>query len=163
VTPRRAASIFSTELEAVPSPVTPRAAAQQASKPFKRTRSDHANETAEDYVEAIAETIARSGVCRNADLARLFAVSHVTVNKTIGRLQKEGLVDTEPYGPVALTVAGEKLAAEASRRHETVLEFLLTLGISQAVAEIDSEGIEHHVSDETLRAFRRHIESQSGR
>ncbi|TWT98123.1 Transcriptional regulator MntR [Botrimarina colliarenosi] len=147
----------------MPSSATPRAAAQQASKPFRRTRSDHANETAEDYVEAIAETITKNGSCRNADLARLFAVSHVTVNKTIGRLQKEGLVETEPYGPVALTAAGEKLAAEARRRHEIVLEFLLTLGISKSVAEVDSEGIEHHVSDETLRAFRRHIDSQTDR
>lgn len=141
-------------------PVTPRAAAQKASKPYRRTRSDHASETAEDYVEAIAETIAKNGSCRNADLARLFAVSHVTVNKTIGRLQKEGLVKTEPYGPVALTAAGEKLAAESRKRHEVVLGFLLSLGISQAVAEVDSEGIEHHVSEETLEAFRRHMESR---
>lgn len=128
-----------------------------ASTPFRRTRKDHANETAEDYVEAIAETIGTNGVCRNADLARLFAVSHVTVNKTIGRLQKEGLVETEPYGPVSLTAAGEKLAGESRRRHEIVLEFLLSLGVSQSVAEIDSEGIEHHVSEETLAAFQRRL------
>lgn len=126
---------------------------QPASKPFRRTRSDHANETAEDYVEAIAETIAANGVCRNADLSRLFAVSHVTVNKTIGRLQKEGLVETEPYGPVALTETGEQLAAKARERHRVVLAFLLSLGVSRQQAEIDSEGIEHHVSAETLRAF----------
>lgn len=136
----------------------PKTAGPQASKPFRRTRSDHASETAEDYVEAIAETIAASGVCRNADLARLFAVSHVTVNKTIGRLQKEGLVETEPYGPVSLTRDGERLAAKSKRRHEVVLEFLLALGISRSVAEADSEGIEHHVSEETLRAFQRHID-----
>ncbi len=131
----------------------------QASKPFRRTRSDHASETAEDYVEAIAETIEASGACRNADLARLFAVSHVTINKTIGRLQKEGLVETEPYGPVTLTAAGEKLAEESRKRHAIVLKFLLSLGISRPVAEVDSEGIEHHVSAETLRAFQRHIKA----
>ncbi|MEO0529986.1 MAG: manganese-binding transcriptional regulator MntR [Planctomycetota bacterium] len=131
------------------------AASEPSSKPFRRTRSDHANETAEDYVEAIAETIAANGVCRNADLSRLFAVSHVTVNKTIGRLKKEGLVTTEPYGPVALTKSGEQLAAEAKERHRVVLDFLLSLGVSQQQAEIDSEGIEHHVSAETLRAFER--------
>ena len=142
----------------MPNSTPTRSTSQQASKPYRRTRSDHASETAEDYVEAIAETIAKAGVCRNADLARLFAVSHVTVNKTIGRLVKEGLVATEPYGPVSLTPAGERLAAESRRRHELVLEFLLSLGISRPVAEVDSEGIEHHVSEETLRAFRQHIE-----
>lgn len=136
-------------------------ASPRASKPFRRTRSDHASETAEDYVEAIAETIESNGSCRNADLARLFAVSHVTVNKTIGRLQKEGLVETEPYGPVTLTAAGGKLAAASRRRHEIVLNFLLSLGISRPVAEVDSEGIEHHVSDETLRAFQRQMKASS--
>ncbi|MEN0111914.1 MAG: MarR family transcriptional regulator, partial [Planctomycetota bacterium] len=105
---------------------------------FERTRRDHASETAEDYVEAIAETIAANGACRNADLARRFGVSHVTVNKTIGRLQKGGLVTTEPYGPVGLTPRGEELAAEARERHDIVLRFLLSLGVSQAVAEVDS-------------------------
>lgn len=126
-----------------------------ASQPFRRTRSDHANETAEDYVEAIDETIETNGVCRNADLSRLFAVSHVTVNKTIGRLQKEGLVATEPYGPVTLTETGQQLAAKTKERHRVVLAFLLSIGVGREQAEIDSEGMEHHVSDETLQAFER--------
>ncbi|MEN0111444.1 MAG: manganese-binding transcriptional regulator MntR [Planctomycetota bacterium] len=125
---------------------------------FERTRRDHASETAEDYVEAIAETIAANGACRNADLARRFGVSHVTVNKTIGRLQRGGFVTTEPYGPVGLTPRGEELAAEARERHDIVLRFLLSLGVSQAVAEVDSEGIEHHVSEETLHALKRQLD-----
>ena len=125
----------------------------QPARRFRRTRSDHASETAEDYVEAIAEQIATAGACRGADLARLFGVSHVTVTKTIGRLQAEGLVATEPYAPIDLTKKGSVLAAAAKRRHETVLAFLLALGVSSTAAEIDTEGIEHHVSDETLRRF----------
>ena len=39
----------------------------------------------------------------------------------------------------------------SQRRHEIVYQFLLALGVSQRTASIDSEGIEHHVSDETLR------------
>ncbi len=127
------------------------------SRPYRRTRKDHASETAEDYVEAIAETIRERGVCRGSDLAKLFGVSNVTITKTIVRLRTEGLVDTEPYAPLRLTVKGESLAARSKKRHETVLQFLLALGISRSVAELDSEGIEHHVSEETLRAFRRFI------
>ena len=127
-----------------------------------RTRKDHATETAEDYVEAIAALIEANGQCRVTDLAKLFSVSHVTVTKTASRLQSEGLVDTQPYGPLELTAAGKKLAAAARRRHEIVFNFLRALGVSEAVAEIDSEGIEHHVSEETLSAFQRLIEGQSG-
>jgi DtxR family manganese transport transcriptional regulator len=34
-----------------------------------------------------------------------------------------------------------------------VVEFLLALGVPPAIAEADAEGIEHHVSPETLEAF----------
>ena len=75
---------------------------------------------------------------------------------------RRSLVETEPYGPVSLSPAGEKLAASSRRRHEVVLRFLLSLGVSREVAEIDSEGIEHHVSAETLEAFQRCIEQNDG-
>jgi len=119
----------------------------------KRTRSDHATEVAEDYVEAIAARIEADGVCRAVDLAEQFQVSHVTVNRTIGRLQRDGFVTTVPYGPIELTAAGARLARQAKRRHEIVLEFLIALGVDRATAETDSEGIEHHVSPQTLRAM----------
>jgi DtxR family manganese transport transcriptional regulator len=131
------------------------------SRPFDRTRHDHASETAEDYVEAIAEMIAQKDVCRGADLAKLFGVSHVTVTKTINRLRRESLVDAEPYRPIRLTSKGKRLAKAARRRHEIVLSFLKSLGVSEAVATTDSEGIEHHVSDETLKAFQRFVQSRN--
>ena len=122
-----------------------------------RTRSDHATELAEDYVEAIAEIIETKGVCRTVDLAARFEVSHVTVNRTIGRLVRDGFAETQPYGPVSLTSKGKRLARMASERHAIVREFLIAIGVSERVAQIDSEGIEHHVSAETLRAMRSFI------
>jgi len=124
----------------------------------ERTRRDHANETAEDYVEAIDEFVGLNGQCRLTDLASHFAVSHVTVNKTIARLQREGLVTTERYRPIELTAKGKRLAAATRRRHEIVFRFLIALGVSEETAAIDSEGIEHHVSQETLQAMRRFVD-----
>lgn len=121
--------------------------------PHRRTRADHATELAEDYVEAIAEIEEANGVCRAVDLARQFAVSNVTVNRTIGRLHRDGYVETEPYGPVTLTAKGREVAAASKRRHEIVFKFLVSLGISERTAAIDAEGIEHHVSPETLKKF----------
>jgi DtxR family manganese transport transcriptional regulator len=63
-------------------------------------------------------------------------------------------VNTEPYGPVVLTAKGEGLARKAAERHAVVLEFLIALGVSESTARVDSEGIEHHVSAETLAAMR---------
>lgn len=124
---------------------------------FVKTRRDHASETAEDYVEAIAQTIADKGHCRGVDLVKRFGVSHVTVTRTVARLQTQGWVQTEPFGPVTLTPAGKRLAQDSSKRHQIVLDFLRALGVSANQAEVDSEGIEHHVSQETLQAFQRFL------
>lgn len=125
-----------------------------------RTRNDHATEIAEDYLEAIAQIIEANGKCRAVDLSREFGVSHVTVNRTVGRLQRDGFVKTEPYGPIELTRSGKRVAARSSKRHEIVLEFLLALGVTEAAAIVDSEGIEHHVSQETLEAMQSFIDDQ---
>lgn len=125
------------------------------SKVYQRTRSDHASEVAEDYVEAIDQAISESGVCRAMDLVAHFDVTHATVNNTIGRLQRDGLVQTQPYQPISLTAKGKRLATKVRQRHEIVRTFLCRIGVSEATAAIDSEGIEHHVSKETLDAMRR--------
>src|SRR5262245_58395893 len=124
--------------------------AQDFADRHRRTRRDHAVETAEDYVEAIAQVLADKGVCRVVDLARRFDVSHVTVTKIVARLKENGLVVSEPYKPLELTEAGRRLADRSRERHEVVYRFLLAHGVSKAVAATDSEGIEHHVSPETL-------------
>ncbi len=122
-----------------------------------RVRRDHATELAEDYVEAIAEVIANHGACRAVDLVKKFEVSAVTINRALGRLQRDGLVETEPYGPILLTARGKKLAAMAAERHAIVYQFLLALGIDAVTAKTDSEGLEHHVSPITLKAMQRFI------
>jgi DtxR family manganese transport transcriptional regulator len=122
---------------------------------FRRLRRDHAVEIAQDYVEAIADLVAAVGEARVTDLARRLGVTHVTVNRTLSRLQKAGYVSTKPYRAIFLTAGGHRLAEECKRRHETVVAFLRSLGVSAKAAEMDAEGIEHHVSPETLAAFER--------
>jgi DtxR family manganese transport transcriptional regulator len=133
----------------------PRAAAPTAAR--RRTREEHSQETAQDYVELIAVLIAETGEARAIDLARRLGVTHVTVGRTIQRLQRDGFVTAQPYRSIFLTEAGRKLAAESRRRHEIVVEFLRSLGVPDAVAHSDAEGIEHHVSKETLEAFDRFL------
>jgi DtxR family manganese transport transcriptional regulator len=120
----------------------------------RRTRRDHAMEMAEDYVEAIADIVEAQGSCRVVDLTKRFGVSHVTVTRTVARLQQSGFVVTEPYRPIRLTRKGFHVARRARRRHGIVLQFLLAIGVDPRVAAIDAEGIEHHVSSETLKRFR---------
>ncbi|HEX7631940.1 MAG TPA: manganese-binding transcriptional regulator MntR [Lacunisphaera sp.] len=138
-----------------PAAKTVRPSALQAES-LRQTRREHAAETAEDYVEAIADLATSLGEARVVDLARRLGVTHVTVNRTLARLQREGFVSVQPYRAIFLTPEGRKLAEECQHRHEVVVAFLRSLGISAKTAEIDAEGIEHHVSPETLAALARH-------
>ncbi len=125
-----------------------------ASERFVSTRRAHRDETAEDYTEAIDQLIAQHGCARVGELAELMGVSHVTVTRIISRLQREGLVETEPRKPINLTDAGRRVAHASRERHEAVLRFLIAAGVTLEQARIDAEGIEHHVSEETLAALR---------
>ncbi len=136
--------------------------AASATTSFQKVRSDHARETAQDYVEAVAEIAFRDGECRVKDLSQLLGVSHVTVSRVVSRLQDEGLVTTEPYRPIRLTARGQRLAAESRRRHQIVLGFLKALGVTDAAAHRDAEGIEHHVGEETLQRMEAFVRSQRG-
>src|SRR5271156_5782906 len=97
-----------------------RPSAQQAEM-LRRSRRDRALEVAQDYVEAIADLSVSQGEARLTDLARRLGVTHVTVNRTLARLQQAGFVHTKPYRAIFLTDAGQKLAEECKRRHETVV------------------------------------------
>lgn len=121
----------------------------------------HAQERAQDYVEAIADLIASQGEARATDLAKSLGVTHVTVIRTVQRLQRDRLVTTQPYRSIFLTDAGRRLAAKTKARHERVVLFLEALGVSSVTARIDAEGIEHHVSNETLAAFDKFVASVS--
>lgn len=131
--------------------------AELQARALRQTRREHSTETAEDYVEAIAELTETAGEARAVDLARRLGVTHVTVIRTVARLQRDGYVSTQPYRSIFLTAKGAQLASQSRRRHDTVVEFLLSLGVPEAVAQTDAEGIEHHVSPETLAAFMRFV------
>jgi DtxR family manganese transport transcriptional regulator len=126
-------------------------------------RSARAGAVAEDYVEIVADLLAREGEARATDIARRLGVSHATAVKTLGRLKRDGLVRSKPYRGVFLTEAGETLARRVKARHEIVLAFLLAINVPRDAAEADAEGIEHYVSDATLEAFARHLRTAAGK
>lgn len=87
-------------------------------------------------------------------------ISQPTASKTLARLQREGYITSEPYRSIFLTSKGKQLADVSRARHEVVYQFLLAIGVTKETAKRDSEGIEHHVSEETLGVFERLIDSK---
>ena len=128
---------------------------------FEHVRRAHQMEATEDYVELIDDLIALEGEARLVDIARHLGVSQPTASKTLARLQRDGYINSQPYRSIFLTPKGKKLAVASRKRHDIVFNFLIAMGVSEATAKRDSEGLEHHVSAETLDAFRDFIESRN--
>jgi DtxR family manganese transport transcriptional regulator len=137
--------------------------AAEHSKGFRQTRAARRNALLEDYVELIADLIADGGEARQVDIAARLGVAQPTVAKALRRLTIEGFVVQKPYRGVFLTELGTKIAQASRLRHETVQAFLLSLGVAPETARIDAEGIEHHVSEETLAAFRHSMAGSKAR
>ena len=121
---------------------------------FRQVREAHRRELIDDYVELISDLIREVGEARQVDMAARLGVSQPTVAKMLKRLASVGLVEMIPWRGVFLTQEGEKLAQESRERHQLVENFLLVLGVSPEIARRDAEGMEHHVSEETLVKFR---------
>ena len=128
---------------------------------FGKARSAQSSALLEDYVELIADLLASTGEARPTDIARRLGVSHVTAVKTISRLKREGMATARPYRGVFLTENGEELAARVRTRHRLVVDVLLAMGVPAEAAEADAEGIEHHVSETTLKAFAQFLRSRT--
>src|SRR6202166_4178922 len=127
---------------------------------FGKTRSAQSHALLEDYVELIADLLASEGEARPTDIARRLGVSHATAIKTISRLKRAGLATARPYRGVFLTEKGQALADRVRVRHRLVVDVLCALGVPSESAEADAEGIEHHVSEMTLKAFAQFLKSR---
>lgn len=130
---------------------------------FRQAREARRLELVEDYVELIADLIRAGGEARQVDIAARLGVAQPTVAKMLRRLADDGLVARRRYRGVFLTDAGKALAEQSRARHRIVEAFLRKLGVSAETARRDAEGIEHHVSDETLDALARFATRKHGR
>ena len=107
----------------------------------------------EDYLERILELINRKGYARVVDIAAALKISQASVTNMVQRLDAEGLLRYEKYRGLILTAAGKALARKIAYRHKLLTDFFTLLGLDQRVIYHDVEGMEHHISPQTLRAI----------
>ena len=107
----------------------------------------------EDYLEKIVQLIDEKGYARVADIAEGLGIAQPSVSNMVRRLDKKGFVNLEKYRGMTLTTEGERLARRVVKRHKILEQFLELLGINREVAYEDLEGMEHHISSETLRGI----------
>ena len=129
---------------------------------FEKARVAQGAAMLEDYVELIDDLITGQGEARPTDIARRLGVSHATAIKNIARLKRENLATSKLYRGIFLTPEGTELAARVRARHRLVVDLLMAVGVPAECAELDAEGIEHHVSDLALASFARFLATRNG-
>ena len=138
----------------IPTPKPARPPARKpGSKTPRRSGSRAHSSTVEDYLERILELINTKGYARVVDIAQSLRISQASVTHMVQKLDAEGLLLYERYRGLVLTTAGETLARNITRRHQLLSDFLGLLGLEEQVIHRDVEGMEHHVSNPTVRAI----------
>ena len=132
---------------------------KKAAARHDRVRRQHSDELAEDYVEASDALLEKSGQARVTDLQGIFGVSHVSVIRALKRIEERELIERTDASGWQLTETGKAMAVASASRHALVVRFLSALGVGDAQAEADAEGMEHHISQETLKAMERFLKS----
>ncbi len=127
-------------------------------KHFKEARTQRLREIPEDYTEMISDLIQSRGEVRVCDLAREMGISHVSVLKSVKKLIRDGYLTKNQNQAIELTAIGEAVGTFSKQKHEILLEFLLKLGVPEQIAAADVEGMEHHISKETLQALTEHLQ-----
>lgn len=109
----------------------------------------------EDYLERIHDLIESKGYARVADIARELNFSRPSVTIMIQQLSKDGYLNYEKYRGFTLTQRGLQVARDIRARHEILAEFFLLLGLDRKTVERDVEGIEHHISEASLKKLKK--------
>ena len=111
----------------------------------------------EDYLEVIAELVELKGYATTLDISRFMNVSPPSVTKMLQKLDEKGYLEYEKYHGINLTAIGRQVADTIRRKHSTLLEFFEILNVGKGIANQDTEGLEHHLNDKTIRQLRKFI------
>lgn len=116
------------------------------------------SERIEDYLEAIFHVCDENGYAKVTDISKALKVRPPSVTEMFKRLADKGYIRYEKYSGVTLTEAGLTLAREVEKRHNTLKEFLLILGVEETIADQDACRIEHDVNPETMERLTKFVE-----
>ncbi len=111
------------------------------------------SQSAEDYLERIHELIEEKGYARVVDIASSLQVKQASVTSMVQKLDELGYLNYEKYRGLVLTEKGRDVACRIQKRHETLSRFFSLLGLTAETQQRDIEGIEHHLSPETVEVL----------
>jgi Mn-dependent DtxR family transcriptional regulator len=122
---------------------------KDATKPGMTTPS----QSAEDYLERIHALIQEKGYARVVDIASSLGVKQASVTSMVQKLAELGYLNYEKYRGLILTEKGRAVAIRIKKRHQTLARFFSLFGLDEQTQQQDIEGIEHHLSTETVEVL----------
>jgi len=126
-------------------------------KAAHKTKKTSSTTSEEDYLEVIAELVELKGYATTLDISRFMNVSPPSVTKMLQKLDEKKYLEYEKYHGINLTDIGKQVADTSRRKHSTLLEFFEILNVGKGIANQDTEGLEHHLNDKTIRQLRKFI------
>jgi len=126
-------------------------------KAAHKTKKTISTTSEEDYLEVIAELVELKGYATTLDISRFMNVSPPSVTKMLQKLDEKKYLEYEKYHGINLTDIGKQVADTIRRKHSTLLEFFEILNVGKGIANQDTEGLEHHLNDKTIRQIRKFI------
>ena len=126
-------------------------------KAAHKTKKTSSTISEEDYLEVIAELVELKGYATTLDISRFMNVSPPSVTKMLQKLDEKKYLEYEKYHGINLTDVGKQVADTIRRKHSILLEFFEILNVGKGIANQDTEGLEHHLNDKTIRQLRKFI------
>ena len=117
----------------------------------------HLQESGEMYLETIFILTEENPHVRSIDVCEHMGFSKPSVSRAIGLLKNGGYISVDGDGYITLTDVGREVAVKMYDRHKLLTDFLVSLGVSEDIAAADACKIEHHISDDSFEALKKHI------
>jgi Mn-dependent DtxR family transcriptional regulator len=118
-------------------------------------------ESGENYLESILVLSLRQKEIHAIDIVNYLGYSKPSVSIMLKKLKEAGYIIIDEASHIFLTDSGLKVANKIYNRHKLLKDFLISIGVSEAVAEDDACKIEHDLSDETIEAIKKILVKES--
>ena len=117
--------------------------------------------SAEDYLETILLLTKKTGAVRSIDIVDEMGFSKPSVSVAMKKLREDQLIHMDADGYITLTEKGEEAATRVYERHETLYDWLVSIGVSEKTAAGDACRMEHILSEETFEAIKKKFEKKA--
>ena len=116
-------------------------------------------ESGQMYLETIYVLSKEKTSVHSIDVSEHMGYSKPSVSRAIGILKSGGYVEMAEDGSLTLTESGLTVAEQIFERHTILTEFLVRIGVDRETAAEDACKMEHDISDVSLMALKKFVES----